>query len=336
MEHVKFVVDESPYVCWDWELHNKNDEFLRGIDADFFRYAAESNVKGLDTDDQQRAALSLRLSYSHGLETLLALLCSIVQAPQCAIGWMMSYRNSELRNVVKKINKKEKLLSRLRVSPVTWDLLSKHVHSNLSFHEEKVKWIQEGFGSAWRIFADDFLSDGSYQEYNGVKHGLRARPGGFYLAVGREKKFGEPAPPENMQTIAGSDFGTSFFTCEKIIKNNRINFRPRRESRNWNPAHLANGLMIISMSINNVTSFLRILNGKKPSECKFNTPSEESVFKEPWKLCLEGTSFNIDTSIRGEDITPFTKDEIISSYLKKEDEKITKLIVLNSQPQDSF
>ncbi|MDO8140668.1 MAG: hypothetical protein Q6358_04145 [Candidatus Brocadiales bacterium] len=331
MEHVKFVVDETPHACWDWHLQRKNIEFLEGIDSDYFRYAAESNLAGLESEDQQRAALSLRLSYSHGLETLFALLCSMVQAPQCVIGWMISYKNSELRNVVRKITKKENLYSRLKFSPVTWDLLAKHVHFNLGFDEEKLKWIQEGFGQIWKIFADDYLSEGSYQEYNGIKHGLRTRPGGFYFAVGKEDTPGVPAPPEKMQTIEGSEFGTSFFTRETIINNNRINFRPRTQSRNWNPAHLANGLVLLSMSINNILSFLRILNGIKPEKCRINTPTERLVFKEPWKLCLGGTSINIDTTIRSENITQFSKDDILSSYLKQDNSKDNKTMERNAE-----
>lgn len=331
MEHVKFVVDETPHACWDWHLQRKNIEFLEGIDSDYFRYVAESNLVGLESEDQQRAALSLRLSYSHGLETLFALLCSMVQAPQCVIGWMISYKNSELRNVVRKITKKENLYSRLKFSPVTWDLLAKHVHSNLGFDEEKLKWIQEGFGQIWKIFADDYLSEGSYQEYNGGKHGLRTRLGGFYFAVGKEDTPGVPAPPEKMQTIEGSEFGTSFFTRETIINNNRINFRPRTQSRNWKPAHLANGLVLLSMSINNILSFLRILNGIKPEKCRFNTPTERLVFKEPWKLCLGGTSINIDTTIRSENITQFSKDDILSSYLKQDNSKDNKTMERNAE-----
>lgn len=36
MERVEFVIDETPYACWDWDLRKKNLEFLDGIDADYF------------------------------------------------------------------------------------------------------------------------------------------------------------------------------------------------------------------------------------------------------------------------------------------------------------
>ena len=103
MQVVQFVIDETPYACWDWELTRKNLEFLEGIDADYFRYVAETNGANLEGEDKHRAALSLRLAYSQGLETLFALLCSAVQAPQCVVGWMLSYKNEELQQLVQKI-----------------------------------------------------------------------------------------------------------------------------------------------------------------------------------------------------------------------------------------
>jgi hypothetical protein len=67
------------------------------------------------------------------------------------------------------------------------------------------------------------------------KHGLRTRPGGLTLAIGFEETPGIPAPPEKMHNLGGSKFGTSYFSREKVLESNRINFRPRRQSRNWDP-----------------------------------------------------------------------------------------------------
>lgn len=314
MEVITFLVDETPYACWDWHLHRKNLDFIEGIDAEYFRYVAESNIEHLKGDDKHRAALALRLAYSQGLEALLALLCALVQSPQCVVGWMIAYKNNELRTLVQKIGRQEKIHSRLKGSPVTWDLLSKYVHSHLGYEEQKLAWIERGFGQLWNRFANDYLSEGISHEYNGVKHGLRTKPGGFFLAIGKEDKLGVPAPPERMQTIGGSDFGTSFFTREPIIASNRMNFRPRKQSRNWNPENLANGLILLSMSINNVVSFLRIFNGVPPDKCKFTTPTEEEVFEEPWNRCVGIDCANFDTIVESGHITPFTKDEIIRSY----------------------
>jgi len=181
MEVVKFVIYETPYACWDWELKEKNLEFLEGIDAGYFSYVASLNSDHVEGDDKHRAAVCLRLAYSHGLEALFALLCSAVQAPQCAVGWVLNYRNSDLLSLVRKISNKEPVYTRFKQTPVTWELLAKHIHGGLSYEEGKRMWIQKGFGRLWAWFAREFVDENMALEYNGIKHGLRARPGDFIL-----------------------------------------------------------------------------------------------------------------------------------------------------------
>ena len=102
MEHVKFAINENPYCIWGYELHERNDEFLRGLHPKFFEYAARSYQSHGDSEDSMHAAMALRSAYSHGLETLFALLGATVQAPDCVYGWVAKYRVSALREVVRK------------------------------------------------------------------------------------------------------------------------------------------------------------------------------------------------------------------------------------------
>ena len=153
------------------------------------------------------------------------------------------------------------------------------------------------------------------QEYNSAKHGLRTSLGGFSLRVGLEETPGIPAPRDKMQSLGGSVFGTSYFTVEKIIDNKRLNFRPRSHSRNWDPENLANGLVLLSMSINNIISFLRIAYGVSASSCKFSTPSSRDAFDTPWQNPVGVEDINFDTLLSHSDIVPCTKDEVIQSYI---------------------
>jgi hypothetical protein len=121
MTGIPFVVDETPYICWDPDLQRKNLEFLRGIDSKYFQYVVESNIEHLEGDDKHRAALAIRLAYSQALETLFALLGALVQAPTCPLGWMLA-------SVVTKISKGEAILSR-HAPAITWQTLSCNVHS---------------------------------------------------------------------------------------------------------------------------------------------------------------------------------------------------------------
>jgi hypothetical protein len=149
---------------------------------------------------------------------------------------------------------------------------------------EKKQWIQEGFGKLWRRFAGEFTDVKISQEYNSAKHGLRTRVGGFYLHAGTEVIPGVPPPSEkDWNLVGGSDFGTSYFTLEKLGGDGRLNFRPRHQSRNWNPESLTNSLLLLSMSINNVISFLRGINGVPRENCPVRIPDSEKDFDAPWK-----------------------------------------------------
>lgn len=318
MEIKVFTVDETPYACWDWDLESKNLEFLAGIDSDYFRYVAEAHAAHLEGDDRHRAALSLRISYSQALEVLFSLLCATVQAPNCVVGWMISYKNFELSNVVRKITNSQPVHNRFKDGPISWDLLAKHVHSYLEGDTEKINWIQTGFGKLWRRFAGDFLDEKLTQEYNSAKHGLRTRPGGFSLAIGLQETPDQPAPPEKMQSLGGSKYGTSYFAREKIIENDRINIRPRRQARNWNPENLLNGLTLLAMSINNTLSFLQIVNKVERRQYKYLIPIEEDFFRDPWKESVGVINCQFDRIINPEYVRPVTREQILASYSEQD------------------
>jgi len=315
LEAVKFAVDETPYACWDLELQKKNLEFLQGIDFEYFEYIAKINIANIENEDKHKAATALRIAFSQGLETLFSLLCSAFQAPHCSIGWLLTYKNYQLIHLVKKISNKEPCYNLLKVSPITWNELSTFVHSNLiGYEEEKVTWIQNGFGKIWSRFAHQFIDENFALEYNGIKHGLRAILGGFNLSIGAEEIQGVPAPPEKMQSLGGSTFGSTYFVKEYPIPNDKINFRPRYHSRNWSPQNLANGLFLISMSINNVTNWLRIINGDSSKSFTFAHPISQEEFDLPWNKSVGVTHASFDLTVEAGDIKPFSREDIIQLY----------------------
>lgn len=312
LEFVRFVVDETPYACWEWNLQERNLEFIKGIDPGYFEYVARSNAEHLDGDDKHEAALAVRVAYSQAQETLFALLGAMVQAPECVIGWLLAYRNAELESLVRKLSGHQTVLTRLNVAP-TWENLARIVHDCLGCDAEKKEWIAKGYARAWGRFAHEFLNEKASSEYNSIKHGLRARLGGFTLSAGIEDVPGQLARPEVMQSLGGCLYGTSYYTIEKLGEG-RTNFRARQNSRNWVPDNLLNGLFLLSWSIGNVTSFLRILNGTPPGECRFQNPNTPEAFNEPWKLSPGVTDCSFDSVLEGSQVTLRSKGEILDSY----------------------
>jgi hypothetical protein len=92
------------------------------------------------------------------------------------------------------------------------------------------------------------VNDAFVSEYNSIKHGLRTGFGGFSMAIGPEAVPGEPAPPEAMHSLGGSEHGSSFFMPRTFVehprekdkrpklghgRNKQFHFRLRRQALNW-------------------------------------------------------------------------------------------------------
>lgn len=95
---IPFMIDTRPLCVWDTEIEAINLRFIRGIDPNYFQYVAESSFAALEGENAKYAALTLRTAYSHALETFFALLCAALQAPDCVVGWILQYRNTELED----------------------------------------------------------------------------------------------------------------------------------------------------------------------------------------------------------------------------------------------
>jgi len=300
MYALRFAIDERPVCVWAVDAPARSHEFFSLIDPAYFEYVARINAQQLSGDDAQRAALSLRTAYSQGLEALMALLCATFQAPDCVYGWLSSYRTRELHAVVRKISLGSPVLTKVELRPVTWESLALAIHEPLVLPDkESESGLKSGFGRMWRRFATDFLSEIAAEEYNSIKHGHRARPGGFSLGIGEEEIPGVACPPEKMSRIPGSNFGSTFFRMEPLA-GSKLNFRTRRQSRNWSPTNFGNGLMLIAMSLENVLARLRVVAGESAERVKFHFPSRLEAFESPWEevpgVLSAGFDFTIDAS----------------------------------------
>lgn len=315
MQYSRFAIDESPFCVWEWDLQERNLAFINSIDPTYFEYLANVHVQALEIDEhKQHAALSLRTAYAHGLETFFALLFATIQAPDCVIGWVHKYEVQDLRNLIQKVETWRPILSKLMIEPINWESLSNTILLGLSLEDKaKENRIKEHFATAWARFAHDYAHEKSNQEYNSIKHGFRACAGGFRAAIGKEEKYGIPAPAERMRSMGGSDFGSSFFIPEKIGVQ-KLHFRVRRYSINWRPERFLYGLHIISFSLQNILSCLKVVNGVDARTVQFSWPSDESRFEELRRPIGGVIEVGLDTTIRPEHIELFTKQEILDIY----------------------
>jgi hypothetical protein len=313
IRYVKFAINETTYCHWDLDIHARNLDFINSIDPKYFEHIANIHGQFLEGDEKQYAAAALRIAYSHGLENLFALLCAVVQAPNCVVGWVLKYQNKELFEVIRKISERRPLYSRLKAKPVTWAVVADLIFSYLKTgDEDKDSRIRGSFARMWSRFASDYLNVSHTNEYNSIKHGMRAKMGGFYLSLGLQDNPGIPAPPDRMRVLGSSEFGSSFFVPEKL--HDGRNFSISHQSLNWNPQNLLFGLHLISASIVNVIGFLKILNGVPAKEVQFSWPSQETAYQEPWNRVTGITSFNWNSQVKEVDVAPFSKEDILPTY----------------------
>lgn len=320
MQYSKFVVDETPWCAWDWDLKKQNLNFIEGVDPTYFEYLAQVYVNSPDADKEHKAALALRTAYSHGIETFFSFLFAALQAPDCVIGWVHKYQISDLKSLIEKVNHRQHIYTKVYIDPITWKNITNALLVFSLDDKDKEKRIKQKFAIAWQKLADDFLASHFIPEYNSIKHGFRARPGGIQVAFGTENEPGIPAPPENMRLWGKSEFGSTFFTVE-ILDNSKRNFRLLRHSRGWQLENFYYGLHFISLSLQNILSFLKVGNGIDSSTVEFVWPSPESLFDEPWKKHPSLSGISMNNVITVEHISPFTVDEILSIYKVENDEQ---------------
>ena len=313
IEFYRFAIFETPHCVWGTDLKSQNLRFLESLEPRYFEHLADSQVPLLEGPDSRLAALTLRIGYSQALEALFALLGSTLQAPEAVSAWVQLYTLGELRAVVDGITRRTPLRSFLSADPRSWVDFASVTNQYMPGDTGSRQAVDSGFGRAWARFASDFLDSQFTDEYNAIKHGFRIRPGGFTLSYGVQEKFGIPAPPEAMQSLGGSEFGSSFFRTENLARG-RTHVKLRRSSRNWHPMNFAFGLKLISMSLANVVGFARIVNGVDSSSVQFSRPPEEAHFSDPWALHVGAIKSEFGDVIDKSNIIDISDEDILSTY----------------------
>lgn len=267
-----FAVGDDAFCCWEYDHERRTLAYLDGIDCGYFRVVGGILGDHLpSTSVGLTASIALRVTYQQGLEALMTLLCAIVQAPHAIPAWIAKCTTANLTEMVTRLTIRRSVLTQEGWSQLTLEDLSQQIH--------QFAWVQEPgdnptavqFGRFWSRLAKDLLDDAARAEYNALKHGNRVSAGGFSLAVGVEEQPGVPAPPENMRSLGGSRFGSTFFVPEQV-GTTKWHIRTRRTSVNWTADSLVQRLALISMSISNAAAAARCHLGVDPNSQIFHRP----------------------------------------------------------------
>jgi hypothetical protein len=316
MQSTIFAVNDEPYCLWELDIPARNQQFLDGLDPEYFSYVLNVHM---EAEDEARAAIALRLSLHHATEFLFSLLGAFVQAPDCAYAWIAKCANGELREFAERVDREDAtLVTKLSILSVSWTSIAAAVFAAYCPGGERQSQTINCFARLWRRLTGELTNEVQIDEYNAIKHGFRMRPGGFGLAVGLEPTYGAPPPESEIRTLGYSAFGASFFKIEKLgTAKGNPHLRSRRISVNWSLERVILLHQLVHMSINNVISALKIANGSSPSSCRFLRPENDTDFDQPWSYGTGVTSMNIDYMLDEERLPQVSKADLLAKLRKK-------------------
>lgn len=316
MQSSIFPVNDSPYCLWEIDLADRNRAFLDGLDPEYFSYLLDTYI---ETKDEKRSLVALKIGLHHSIETLFSLLGAFVQAPDCAYAWITKCSNADLRTFVDRVTRGDaSLISKLRLPDITWKSVASAVFNTYQPGTERQVQTVKGFASLWRSLSHELLDQAAIDEYNALKHGFRIKSGGFALAVGAEHVYGVPPPDSEMQMIGKSEHGATFLKIENMAEG-RLgpHIRSRQMSVNWSVERIILQFQLVGMSINNVVSGLKVINGYPAGTCKFLRPQEDADFDKPWNYSVGVTSANFDFVLDEDKLPLVTKIELLAKLCNK-------------------
>ncbi len=305
---------------WGDELRRQNLEFLKNFDAGYFQFIADLSSEHLDDAtklekrDRQHAAQMLRVVHGQGVESLMAMMGALAQSPEFPVGWMLRYHPSDLEEVIRAISDAQPFPSLLNPKPVTWHSISTLVHSEIP--DDSVKQLMTAkFASFWAALAAEFLSTAFRDEYNSLKHGFRIMSGGFSVSLGPPKPAGSPpSTPEELELLGSSEFGSFLLKAVPIEGTPKLNWGVASRMRNWNPEALMADLHLISCSLTNVVSCLRIISGFKPQDLTFRWPDSDAAFAVDRRMLNEIETLSFGPGVTARDVKPITAEVVRHGY----------------------
>jgi hypothetical protein len=242
------------------------------------------------------------------------LIFATLQAPNCVVGWLLKCRPHQLRKMVEEatLGKLRPISSKWKVDGASWSKISGLINERLFAGRDDSERMQAAFAKLWERFAGDFTSDFMVDEYNSFKHGFRT-----HASTGPSLSITPPKESPGQPFTLASDFGSTFFVARKLPATEPPGldhvFSLAYCHVNMQPKAMVLALDMISVSVNNVVAFLRLVNGHPPEEIQLMLPDKKEAFdllpETPGALsyiCLNPT-----VKLHRDALHEFTKKRII-------------------------
>jgi hypothetical protein len=292
-------------VIADWSLEKRNIEFIESIDPSYYLYLASVHSAGLNTEKSNSAALALRSAFHHGVETLMTIIGAMLQAPDCTYAWAPLCSTVKLIELASAISGNGgTVFNKHGIDIVDFGSVASLVFRWLGEDAPKERAIGS-FAQFWRYLADEFVSEFNRDEYNGIKHGCRVRPGGFKFAIQNEVAAGIAEDPSSSIVLGQSKFGSSFTSMVVPVglsskRSNSLVLYPRRTYINWSAAVLVQSLQFIACSISSIRTALLIMNrAAGRGEISYSLPEDLDAMdlSDRYKIGINRVDLDADVGI---------------------------------------
>ena len=258
LEYQPFCVQSDKFVAVYWDLSDANRAFLESFDPTYFVVLSEHHNRQIEVDPEHKLlhATQLKLIYCQALETLFARLFALLQAPFCTLALLQLYHPGTLAALADIVSQHQEFdYFKMVLENISWWGIARLMTPCTGEPEsdaDNTKRIEILLES----LAKDFTNSTYSEEYNSIKHGFRARPGGFSLSIGKGKG--------SMSPVGQSDFGSSFISIDKTRKLGRKGdltkaFSLRRTSVNWDPQYFTRRIGLIGNILTSVSNIAREL-----------------------------------------------------------------------------
>ena len=288
--HLIFV-NQRPYRIWSGVSHFRTEDFLQRFDPLHHVHLGRLLESGLDGEAPDPALLGIRTVHGLATEAFFALLFALLQAPEAPAAWFLLYRPGDIEELTRRFESGERLPSRINPDIKSWQSLAQLL---IPIDDEE---SVQCFGTFWKRLAADYRNDQTKQEFNSLKHGLRARAGSPYVAIGGHE-------------LAVAEHGSSF----PVVSRRKTEVVLSFGSRSWSARSLLAELELLSASMINLLTLLKQLHGLE-KHLEFEVP-EETLFEaaEPPKTqVLSSLAFKTNWPPDGR-LEPLDKNNALASY----------------------
>lgn len=267
-----------------WTTHEELDSqiFLEGFRPDL--YADQAAILEAALSGKQAEAASLGIRTLHGLasEAFLALLFATLQAPHAPAAWLLLYQPRDIGELIAKFQTETFLPS--LITPLvagSWADLAKMLVPIDDLDSPGASAKVLSLGRAWERIASEYTGKASKEEFNSLKHGLRAAPHRPMLAWG-----GHLFSPES--------HGSRFPIIEKKGKEVVLGFG----ARSWAASRLCADIRVMAASAQNLLAITRQFHGLfQDGKLEISLP-EDLDLAESEKRTASLTDLRMPTSFR--------------------------------------